>query len=193
MGALQSPHMDHGYALQPLSAIACVCSNNGGHLLLQLVVVSSYSCSVGWSRHVCCALRCNLCGRAIGGLHSAPNVPRLISALRPLYHLVQSINMSATTKDPFSVEQSPWKNIQRTTEFWGRATKIYAAYKITQLKATVLKLQGKSKDEIKQILWHSQHQWAGQQMYDLAVTLRGFYLKVRVRAMLWQPSCNGLQ
>jgi hypothetical protein len=30
-----------------------------------------------------------------------------------------------------------------------------------------------------QALWDSQHTWAGEQMYDLAISLRGFYLKVR--------------
>jgi hypothetical protein len=29
-----------------------------------------------------------------------------------------------------------------------------------------------------QALWDSQHTWAGEQMYDLAISLRGFYLKV---------------
>jgi hypothetical protein len=41
-----------------------------------------------------------------------------------------------------------------------------------------MRLQGKASDEIKQELWIPQHTWAGSQMYTLAVTLRGFYLKV---------------
>jgi hypothetical protein len=38
--------------------------------------------------------------------------------------------------------------------------------------------QGKSQAEITEQLWDGQHTWAGQQMYDLCISLRGFYLKV---------------
>lgn len=70
-------------------------------------------------------------------------------------------------------------SLSRTTEFWRRATTIYGSYKVTQLKEVVLRAAGKSPEELKDTLWREQHTWAGQQMYELAVSMRGFYLKVR--------------
>lgn len=74
----------------------------------------------------------------------------------------------------------PVQNFVRSSEFYGRVAVIYAAYKVTQLKSAALKLQGKDPKQ----LWHAQHSWAGEQMYDLCISLRGFYLKVREIAQL---------
>ena len=68
----------------------------------------------------------------------------------------------------------------RTAGFWGRASGIYAAYKVAQLRAAALRAVGKSDKEVEQTVWVPQHTWAGEQMYDLCVGLRGFYLKVSV-------------
>ena len=81
-------------------------------------------------------------------------------------------------------EASPFRDLQRTVDFWARASTIYGSYKVTQLKALGMRLQGKGPDEIKQTLWIPQHKWAGSQMYALAVTLRGFYLKVMAMRQL---------
>lgn len=83
-------------------------------------------------------------------------------------------------------QRAPWDQVesfgrsaQRTADFWGRATRIYASYKTTQLRALALRtLGGKTEDEVKAELWVGQHEYAGDQMYELAVSLRGFYLKV---------------
>ena len=69
----------------------------------------------------------------------------------------------------------PVQNFIRSSEFFGRVAVIYGAYKVTQLKSAALKLQGKDPKQ----LWHHQHSWAGEQMYDLCISLRGFYLKAR--------------
>lgn len=55
---------------------------------------------------------------------------------------------------------------------------IYGSYKATQLRALLLRLQGKSRQEIKEAVWDEQHKWAGKEMYRLCIDLRGFYLKV---------------
>lgn len=68
----------------------------------------------------------------------------------------------------------PVQNFVRSSEFFGRVAVIYGAYKVTQLKSAVLRLQGKDPKQ----LWHSQHTWAGEEMYNLCISLRGFYLKV---------------
>lgn len=67
----------------------------------------------------------------------------------------------------------------RTAEFWCRATAIYAAYKGAQLRAAALGALGRSREQVQAEVWVPQHTWAGQQMYDLSISLRGFYLKVR--------------
>jgi hypothetical protein len=74
---------------------------------------------------------------------------------------------------------SPLESFARTSEFWIRATGIYLSYKGAQARAAFLKARGLSNAEIKDRLWTPQHQWAGDQMYSLAVDLRGFYLKAR--------------
>lgn len=70
------------------------------------------------------------------------------------------------------------ESLARTADFWGRVTRIYATYKLTQLHAAALAAAGSSKDRVEQ-RWAAQHAWAGQEMYRLAVDLRGFYLKAR--------------
>ena len=67
----------------------------------------------------------------------------------------------------------------RTADFWRRATGIYAAYKGKQVQDAALRVAGWSEDRLKDELWEPHHAWAGQQMYELAVSARGFYLKVR--------------
>ncbi len=67
----------------------------------------------------------------------------------------------------------------RTLEFWGRAVSIYGTYKVAQLQALGLKLLGRSDAEIQESVWVPQHTQAGEKMYELCISLRGFYLKVR--------------
>ena len=71
------------------------------------------------------------------------------------------------------------ENASRTASFWGRASLIYAAYKLTQLRAVAAtSLIAWNEDDVEARIWQPQHKWAGQQMYLMAVDLRGFYLKV---------------
>lgn len=66
----------------------------------------------------------------------------------------------------------------RSTEFFARVAHIYGAYKLTQLRAALMRLQGADDAQLAAALWDGQHTWAGQQVYDLCISLRGFYLKV---------------
>jgi hypothetical protein len=76
----------------------------------------------------------------------------------------------------------PLTNFLRSSEFFARVAVIYGAYKVTQLRAAALRAGGVDPAP----LWHEQHSWAGDAMYDLCVSLRGFYLKVRPNSLnLW--------
>lgn len=74
--------------------------------------------------------------------------------------------------------RGPLDGFARTAEFWRRAAFIYGTYKVTQLKAAALRASGRSQVEVEAEVWTPQHTWAGQEMYDLCIALRGFYLKV---------------
>ena len=75
-------------------------------------------------------------------------------------------------------ELSPLKKVQRTSEFWIRATEVYAGYKATQIRGVILKnLMGWSDERIEDELWAKQHERAAEQMYSICVDMRGFYLK----------------
>lgn len=114
-----------------------------------------------------------------------------IDAVRYLRHncggaVGTSRAMSADSKQDGGAAGAAWRedkksglleNIARTGDFWRRTMGIYAAYKATQVRAALLRLQGKDDETINAQVWTPQHQWAGEQMYDLCVSLRGFYLK----------------
>lgn len=88
---------------------------------------------------------------------------------------------SPSTRDEFGPPAwapQPLVKLARSTEFFARVAHIYGAYKLTQLRAAVMRMQGRSRQEITEQLWDGQHTWAGEQMYDLCISLRGFYLKV---------------
>lgn len=75
-------------------------------------------------------------------------------------------------------ELSPVKKFQRTSEFWLRATEVYAGYKATQLRSILLKnVMGWSNERIEDEVWNRQHEKAADQMYSICVDMRGFYLK----------------
>lgn len=74
-------------------------------------------------------------------------------------------------------ELSPLDNVARTAEFWARASSIYLGYKGTQLRALAARLVGWPAARIQESVWDAQQERAAQQMYDLCVELRGFYLK----------------
>ena len=80
----------------------------------------------------------------------------------------------------------------RTADFWRRATGIYLAYKGRQAQEAALMSRAAralaplagdprpwDKERLEEELWKPHHEWAGQEMYELAVSVRGFYLKVR--------------
>lgn len=75
-------------------------------------------------------------------------------------------------------ELSMIDNVGRTADFWGRATSIYLGYKLTQARALALRVAGRSDDQLQTSVWDPQQEHAAEQMYDLCVGLRGFYLKV---------------
>jgi hypothetical protein len=67
----------------------------------------------------------------------------------------------------------------RSLQFWKRVFPIYCGYKKTQFM-----LAGKS-DEIRSKAWTKRHQWGAKKVYNLCISLRGFYLKDgQVRALL---------
>ena len=66
----------------------------------------------------------------------------------------------------------------RTFTFWRRAAGVYGAYKVRQAQAAVLRKAGWTPERLKEELWSPHHEWAGAELYDMAITLRGFYLKV---------------
>jgi hypothetical protein len=67
----------------------------------------------------------------------------------------------------------------RTFTFWRRAGGVYGAYKVRQAQAAFLRrVAGWEPGRIKAELWAPHHEWAGEELYDMVVTLRGFYLKV---------------
>lgn len=75
-------------------------------------------------------------------------------------------------------ELSSVKKLQRTSEFWIRATSVYAGYKATQIKSILLKnVMGWSNERIEKEIWEKQHERAADQMYSICVDMRGFYLK----------------
>ena len=69
----------------------------------------------------------------------------------------------------------------RTADFWRRATGIYGAYKARQAQASLLRKLGWSSQRLQDELWGPHHEWAGREMYEMAVSLRGFYLKASSR------------
>ncbi|KAK9811448.1 hypothetical protein WJX72_004052 [[Myrmecia] bisecta] len=76
------------------------------------------------------------------------------------------------------IPQNAVQSFLRTAEFWSRASGIYLAYKGCQLRSQLLTAKGWDKQRLEEELWTPHHDWAGREMYSLAVDLRGFYLKV---------------
>lgn len=68
------------------------------------------------------------------------------------------------------------QNTVRAANFWTRATFIYGAYKVVQIKEAALRILGEDEEQLT-AMWRQHHLWAGQQMCDLCVDLRGFYVK----------------
>jgi hypothetical protein len=87
--------------------------------------------------------------------------------------------MSESKASGWDDKGNPFRSALRTVEFRGRATGIYASYKSAQARALAMSLAGQDDEMIKQKLWEPHHTWDGQQMYELCISLRGFYLKVR--------------
>jgi hypothetical protein len=84
----------------------------------------------------------------------------------------------AQRRSEYNTPGNPLTNIWRTVDFWARTSTIYTTYKLSQLKVLQLKREGKDDEYIAKEVWDVQHTWAGEQMYNLCVDLRGFYLKV---------------
>jgi hypothetical protein len=68
------------------------------------------------------------------------------------------------------------QNTIRAANFWTRATFIYGAYKALQIKEAALCILGEDEEQLT-AMWSQHHLWAGRQMCDLCVDLRGFYVK----------------
>jgi predicted unusual protein kinase regulating ubiquinone biosynthesis (AarF/ABC1/UbiB family) len=65
----------------------------------------------------------------------------------------------------------------RTARFWAGASRLYFSYKATQVRAAALGAAGWDKAALQARVWDAQHEYAGALMYDLFVSMRGFYLK----------------
>ncbi|CAD7702937.1 unnamed protein product [Ostreobium quekettii] len=78
---------------------------------------------------------------------------------------------------PREEDAGPLKSLARTAEFWARASGIYLSYKVAQARARARGILGAQQEAIQRDLWEPHNQWAGQQLYNLCVDLRGFYLK----------------
>jgi hypothetical protein len=98
--------------------------------------------------------------------------------------------MASSGGQTSKVDNNPLQSALRAVEFWGRATGIYASYKGVQAKGLLMKLSGKDDAYIKETLWDNHHAWAGQQMYELCISLRGFYLKVQSLHVTATRSCS---
>ena len=87
---------------------------------------------------------------------------------------------------------SPAALAARTSALWRRAAYIYGCYKARQAQSAVLRLAGGWSDErLEQEVWGPHHTWVGRELHDLAVSTRGFYLKVRVLSGIIAGSGNG--
>lgn len=89
-----------------------------------------------------------------------------------------SSSSSNSTHTVTGGELTPLKKVQRTSEFWVRATSVYAGYKASQIRSTLLKnVLGWSEERVEEEVWAKQHEKAAEQMYSICVDMRGFYLK----------------
>lgn len=83
---------------------------------------------------------------------------------------------------PVQMQASDTKPINeggfRTLEFWRRAGGIYLGFKAVQVQATVQRWQGLPEHDIQEKLWKPHFARSGQDMYNLCVDMRGFFLKV---------------
>ena len=87
-------------------------------------------------------------------------------------------SQTSTSSESVSTDVCNGPNfLLRSVNFWGRVSSIYASYKGTQLRGMIMRLGGCSGEDIQQ-LWAHQHRYAGDEMYNLCIALRGFYLKV---------------
>ncbi|CAK0783630.1 hypothetical protein CVIRNUC_006829 [Coccomyxa viridis] len=89
-----------------------------------------------------------------------------------------SIDSDALTSQQASTSGRPWQNLRRTSEFWTRATNVYAKYKVAQARASWAQVTGMSEADIERYIWTPHHTWAGEELYGICVGLRGFYMKV---------------
>ena len=96
------------------------------------------------------------------------------------------------------------QQVGRIADFWRRGSGVYLAYKGAQVQgrlhhfahccrgrarnlssfpvqvraAFLRKSRGWDAERLRTDFWAHHHTWAGQQFYEMAVDLRGFYLKV---------------
>lgn len=97
--------------------------------------------------------------------------------------LLQALHISMSSDDDPNPSalirvQKACSGAVRGFDFWSRTTTIYTAYKVCQLRAAAAaRFGGQDAESIKEQYWVPQHEWAGEQMYDMCVSLRGFYLK----------------
>ncbi|GMH36923.1 hypothetical protein BSKO_04796 [Bryopsis sp. KO-2023] len=74
-------------------------------------------------------------------------------------------------------ESNIFQRSLRGADFWRRAVGIYAGFKVAQVRGAALRATGCSDADAERKLWGPHHKWAGREMYNLCVDLRGFYLK----------------
>ena len=94
------------------------------------------------------------------------------------------------SKEEGDGELSVADNLGRTAQFWSRSVSIYAGYKATQLQALAARAAGRDAETVNRTLWDPQQERAAEQMYDLCISLRGFYLKASTQPAL-SERCSG--
>ncbi len=86
--------------------------------------------------------------------------------------------MPGKDKGRKDIVRNPVQGFLRSADFWRRALGVYLGYKGAQARAFARGRAGWSTERIETKLWQPHHEWAGDELYKLAVDLRGFYLKV---------------
>ena len=114
-----------------------------------------------------------LCLPETSGASSLPLTTKL--TIEPTVRRQSSSNRIPTT--------TPLRSITRNFNFWGRAGRIYATYKILQIRLRSRRLLSRIflRDRINSTsikdTWDQQHEINAQRMMNLCLGLRGFYLK----------------
>lgn len=71
----------------------------------------------------------------------------------------------------------PVLDARRNLHFFARATYLFISYRAFKMKTDIIANVRGDSPEVVDAAWAQQHDWGGQQIYKMAVDLRGFHLK----------------